>query len=42
MHAAEKAFDKEMPRVLADQEQWTERRTSVERHEVVFDLSTGG
>jgi hypothetical protein len=41
MLAAEKAFDEEMPRVLADlMEQWTGRRTSVERYEVVFDLST--
>jgi hypothetical protein len=41
MLAAEKAFDEEMPRVLSDlMEPWTGRRTSVERYEVVFDLST--
>jgi hypothetical protein len=40
MHAAEKAFDEEMLRVLADlMEQRTGRRTSVERYEVVYDLS---
>jgi hypothetical protein len=40
MNAAEKTFDEEMPRALGDlMEQWSGRRTSVERYEVVFDFS---
>ena len=40
MNAAEKTFDEEMPRALGElMEQWSGRRTSVERYEVVFDFS---
>jgi heme-degrading monooxygenase HmoA len=36
--AAEPTFDEEMPRALGDlMEQWSGRRTSVERYEVVVD-----
>jgi allantoicase len=42
MNAAEPIFDEEMPRVLGDlMENWSGRRTSVERYEVVFDQSAG-
>ncbi len=41
MNAAEKTFDEDMPRALGDlMEQWSGRRTAVERYEVVYDFST--
>ena len=42
MNAAEQIFDEEMPRALGDVfENFSGRRTAVERYEVVFDQSTG-
>ncbi len=38
MHAAERTFDEEMPKQLADLfDEWAGRRASVERYEVLVD-----